>query len=121
MEVGHDNEDHSFSFQNTHILPQVFVVSCFFRVCLDWVEDLGKYFFLGSVYSKKQPHQTDWTTPIFVCSVVSPLDDDRYGAEADEIWSIDQPLLIQLEEDGVELPILDVGIAHGEKARGGAY
>lgn len=45
----------------------------------------------------------------------------RYGAEADEIWSIDEPLLLQLEKDGVELPVLDVGIAHGEKARGGAF
>jgi hypothetical protein len=44
-----------------------------------------------------------------------------YGAEADEIWSIDESLLEQLEEDSVQLPILDVGIAHGEKARGGAY
>ncbi|KAG7349018.1 hypothetical protein IV203_011615 [Nitzschia inconspicua] len=44
-----------------------------------------------------------------------------YGAEADEIWSIDEPILSQLEDDGVELPVLNVGIAHGEKARGGAY
>ena len=50
-----------------------------------------------------------------------PLEIHRYGAEADEIWSIDETLLEQLEEDGVQLPILDVGIAHGEKARGGAY
>lgn len=27
----------------------------------------------------------------------------------------------QLVEDGVELPMLDVGIAHGEKARGGSF
>jgi hypothetical protein len=46
---------------------------------------------------------------------------NRYGAEADEIWSVDEALLSQLEKDGVELPVLDVGIAHGEKARGGAY
>lgn len=44
-----------------------------------------------------------------------------YGASAQEIWSIDQAVLDQLAEDGVELPILDVGIAHGEKARGGCF
>jgi len=44
-----------------------------------------------------------------------------YGAPADEIWTIDEDLLLKLEEDGVELPVLDVGIAHGEKARGGAF
>lgn len=44
-----------------------------------------------------------------------------YGADASEIWSVDEPLLEKLAEDGVDLPILDVGIAHGEKARGGAY
>lgn len=44
-----------------------------------------------------------------------------YGADAQEIWSIDQGVLEQLEEEGVELPILDVGIAHGEKARSGSY
>jgi len=43
-----------------------------------------------------------------------------YGAEADEIWSVEESLLETLEEDGVDLPLLDVGIAHGEKARGGA-
>jgi hypothetical protein len=44
-----------------------------------------------------------------------------YGAEAHEIWSVDEDTLSQLEEDKVELPILDMGIAHGEKARGGAF
>ena len=43
-----------------------------------------------------------------------------YGADADEIWSLDESTLTQIQNDGVELPILDVGIAHGEKARGGA-
>jgi hypothetical protein len=44
-----------------------------------------------------------------------------YGADALEIWSIDEEVLEQLAKDGVELPILDVGIAHGEKARGGFF
>jgi hypothetical protein len=44
-----------------------------------------------------------------------------YGAEADDVWSVDEGLLQQVELDGVELPVLDVGIAHGEKARGGAF
>ena len=44
-----------------------------------------------------------------------------YGAMADEIWSIDEELLSRLAEDKVQLPILDVGIAHGEKARGGSF
>lgn len=43
-----------------------------------------------------------------------------YGAEADDVWSVDEELLQVVESDGVELPVLDVGIAHGEKARGGA-
>eukprot|EP00553_Chaetoceros_curvisetus_P012830 CAMPEP_0204635896 /NCGR_PEP_ID=MMETSP0717-20131115/32610_1 /ASSEMBLY_ACC=CAM_ASM_000666 /TAXON_ID=230516 /ORGANISM="Chaetoceros curvisetus" /LENGTH=172 /DNA_ID=CAMNT_0051654803 /DNA_START=83 /DNA_END=601 /DNA_ORIENTATION=+ len=43
-----------------------------------------------------------------------------YGAEADDVWTIEEELLETLEEDGVILPILDLGIAHGEKARGGA-
>jgi len=43
-----------------------------------------------------------------------------YGAEADEIWSVDKEVLERLALDGVEVPVLDVGIAHGEKARGGA-
>ncbi len=44
-----------------------------------------------------------------------------YGAEAQEIWSIDEKVLERLEEDGVELPVLDVGMAHGEKARAGSF
>jgi hypothetical protein len=44
-----------------------------------------------------------------------------YGAEAQEIWSIDEKLIESLENDGVELPVLDVGMAHGEKARGGSF
>ena len=55
-----------------------------------------------------------------------------YGAQADEIWSIDEDVLesILLEEEEennnnnnnkvVAIPIIDVGMAHGEKARGGA-
>jgi len=38
-----------------------------------------------------------------------------YGAEAQEIWSVSEEVLEQLKEDGVDLPILDMGIAHGEK------
>eukprot|EP00565_Helicotheca_tamesis_P001237 CAMPEP_0185727536 /NCGR_PEP_ID=MMETSP1171-20130828/3195_1 /TAXON_ID=374046 /ORGANISM="Helicotheca tamensis, Strain CCMP826" /LENGTH=239 /DNA_ID=CAMNT_0028396119 /DNA_START=72 /DNA_END=791 /DNA_ORIENTATION=- len=44
-----------------------------------------------------------------------------YGAEADEIWSVEEDLIGRLEEEGVDLPLIDVGIAHGEKARGGAF
>ena len=44
-----------------------------------------------------------------------------YGADAQEIWSIDQELLERVFGDGVELPVLDIGIAHGEKARGGSF
>lgn len=44
-----------------------------------------------------------------------------YGAPAQEIWSVDEEILEALATDGVELPILDIGIAHGEKARGGAF
>ena len=44
-----------------------------------------------------------------------------YGAEADEVWSVTEDLLDEVRRDGVELPILDVGIAHGEKARGGSF
>lgn len=44
-----------------------------------------------------------------------------YGAEAQEIWSVDEELLTQLEEENVDLPMLDMGIAHGERARGGAF
>lgn len=44
-----------------------------------------------------------------------------YGAEADEIWSVDEEILEQVSSDGVDVPLLDVGISHGEKARGGAF
>ena len=50
--------------------------------------------------------------------------------QADEIWSIDEDvlesILLLLEEENdnntkvVAIPIIDVGMAHGEKARGGA-
>ena len=44
-----------------------------------------------------------------------------YGAEADEVWSIEEDVLEALLEEGeVEIPVIDVGMAHGEKARGGA-
>lgn len=43
-----------------------------------------------------------------------------YGAEANPIWSIEEAVLTQLQADQVEIPILDLGIAHGEKARSGA-
>jgi hypothetical protein len=42
-----------------------------------------------------------------------------YGADADEVWSVDESVLERVREEGVALPVLDVGIAHGEKARGG--
>jgi hypothetical protein len=44
-----------------------------------------------------------------------------YGAEADEVWSVSEEQIETVREDGVDLPVLDVGIAHGEKARGGAF
>jgi hypothetical protein len=43
-----------------------------------------------------------------------------YGADATEVWSVDYDTLERLKEDGVHIPVIDVGIAHGEKARGGA-
>ena len=43
-----------------------------------------------------------------------------YGAEADPIWTIDEDVLEKMILDQVDIPILDLGIAHGEKARGGA-
>lgn len=43
-----------------------------------------------------------------------------YGAEADDVWSIEESVLEQLIADCVEIPNYDLGIAHGEKARGGA-
>ena len=44
-----------------------------------------------------------------------------YGASADEIWSVTEELLEQIRAAGVDIPVLDVGIAHGEKARAGAF
>ena len=44
-----------------------------------------------------------------------------YGAQVDEIWSVDQAVLEAVAADGVWLPELDMGIAHGEKARAGAF
>jgi hypothetical protein len=44
-----------------------------------------------------------------------------YGAEADEIWSVTEDLIDTVRADGVDLPVLDMGIAHGEKARAGAF
>ena len=44
-----------------------------------------------------------------------------YGAEADDVYSLDADELRAWEADhGLAVPTLDVGIAHGEKARGGA-
>jgi hypothetical protein len=43
-----------------------------------------------------------------------------YGAEANSVWSIEENILDELIDDNVNIPILDMGIAHGEKARGGA-
>jgi hypothetical protein len=44
-----------------------------------------------------------------------------YGAEADEVWSVPADTLEKVEADGVSLPLIDMGIAHGEKARGGSF
>lgn len=44
-----------------------------------------------------------------------------YGALADDVWSTTENVLNQVELDGVYLPVLDMGIAHGEKARGGSF
>ena len=44
-----------------------------------------------------------------------------YGAEADEIWSVTDDLLEQISLDKVDLPVIDMGQAHGEKARAGAF
>ena len=43
-----------------------------------------------------------------------------YGAEADDVWSLEEEMMDELIADKVELPCLDLGIAHGEKSRGGA-
>ena len=44
-----------------------------------------------------------------------------YGADALEIWSVTEEVLDEVRQKGIELPVLDVGIAHGEKARGGSF
>lgn len=44
-----------------------------------------------------------------------------YGADALEIWSVTEELLEAVRGKGVDVPVLDVGIAHGEKARGGSF
>lgn len=44
-----------------------------------------------------------------------------YGALADEIWTISVETLDKIRASGVEIPVIDVGIAHGEKARAGAF
>lgn len=44
-----------------------------------------------------------------------------YGASADEIWSVVKEMLEKVRAAGVDIPILDMGIAHGEKARAGAF
>lgn len=44
-----------------------------------------------------------------------------YGAEADELWSVTEDTLEEIRSNQVELPVLDVGMAHGEKARGGFF
>jgi hypothetical protein len=44
-----------------------------------------------------------------------------YGADADELWSVSFDTLGEIRSNGVDMPVLDVGIAHGEKARGGFF
>jgi hypothetical protein len=44
-----------------------------------------------------------------------------YGADANEVWSVSEDVLEEVRSNGVELPVLDMGIAHGEKARGGSF
>ena len=44
-----------------------------------------------------------------------------YGAEADELWSVTVETLEDIRASNVDLPMLDMGIAHGEKARGGFF
>ena len=44
-----------------------------------------------------------------------------YGADADEVWSVTEDTLQQVRDDQVDVPVLDMGIAHGEKARGGFF
>lgn len=44
-----------------------------------------------------------------------------YGAEADDVWSVPESILDEVRNDGVDLPRLDMGIAHGEKSRAGFF
>jgi len=44
-----------------------------------------------------------------------------YGAQADDVWSVTEEQIEEVLNDGVELPCLDIGISHGEKARGGSF
>lgn len=44
-----------------------------------------------------------------------------YGADADEVWSVCESTIDSLASSNTTLPVLDIGIAHGEKARGGAF
>jgi hypothetical protein len=44
-----------------------------------------------------------------------------YGADADEVWSVTEDTLQRVRDDQVDVPVLDMGIAHGEKARGGSF
>ena len=44
-----------------------------------------------------------------------------YGADADEVWSVSEETLESVRDAGVQVPVVDMGIAHGEKARGGSF
>lgn len=44
-----------------------------------------------------------------------------YGAEADDVWSVAESVLAEARGDGVTIPSLFMGMAHGEKARTGAF
>jgi hypothetical protein len=44
-----------------------------------------------------------------------------YGAAADDCWSVEEDVLQRVRQDGVHLPVVDMGMAHGEKARAGAF
>ncbi|GAX10109.1 hypothetical protein FisN_3Lh300 [Fistulifera solaris] len=43
-----------------------------------------------------------------------------YGAQADELWTVSVDQMDAVRAAGIDLPVLDVGISHGEKARGGS-
>ena len=43
-----------------------------------------------------------------------------YGAQADELWTVSEDQLNAIREADIDLPVLDLGISHGEKARGGS-